>query len=474
MFPSFSREKLYVHAEIHPDDNLELPPSPRTGGSYTVSPSDHENSEEASDETSRPGILRHGEHTEDDTAVSSRPSRQVDYLSHDWREEDIWSSWRYIVTRRGEFSNSARLENASWRSWIKAKNNLKTISPESLNWLKDCDVTWLYGPLQSGLKDLHSTQSGPSSVSLSKTDSPANLNKKPILKRSMSEVMPQRPLSTASLLKQTTAAVEAHETRGILRPHLGCLATGYLAYPLSQRRLCGECSNAAPSTGPSGIASPNSKRKHIHFNEQVEQCIAVEVKGDDDDDDMGIDRYGDDSDLDDGAMMKRTKPKKRQLYRRKTLKSKAAEGMTIAMLPSTTLKYREDTPEPRETAMKHSRSPTVSPSSSQEILRPAKQPSELFFGEEEDDYTLDDALLGPSSGWSSPPAEGANGSLHRSTSSVSLCEAPTGMRRTPSGMFMPYEAGEASSTDGIFGHVMDTANTARDIAHVFWNVGWWK
>jgi hypothetical protein len=26
------------------------------------------------------------------------------------------------------------LENASWRTWMKAKNNLKTISPESLNW----------------------------------------------------------------------------------------------------------------------------------------------------------------------------------------------------------------------------------------------------------------------------------------------------------------------------------------------------
>ncbi|KAF4982974.1 hypothetical protein FDECE_17408 [Fusarium decemcellulare] len=477
MFPSFAQEKLYVHPEIRPeihhDDNLEPPPSPRTGDSYTVSPADHENSEEGSNDTSRPGTPEHAEHAEDDTAVSSRPSRQVDYLSHDWREEDIWSSWRYIVTRRGEFPNSARLENASWRTWMKAKNNLKTISPESLNWLKDCDVTWLYGPLQSGQTALHSTQTEPSSVSLSKTDSLVNLNKKPILKkRSMSEVMLQRSLSTASLLKQATAAVKAQETRGILRPRLGRSTTDYLAYPFSSRRLSGDSSSVAPSTESSGITSPNSERKHIHFNEQVEQCIAVEAKGDDEEEDVDTDRYGDDSDSDDGVMMKRMRSKKRPLSRRKTLKASSAEGKTIAMLPSTTLKYREDTPEPRETAMKHSRSPLMSPSSSQETLRPAKQSGKFFFGEEDDDDNLDDALLSP--GWSSPPPEAVNGGLHRSISSGSLCEEPAGMRRTPSGMFMPYEEGEAASADGIFGRVIDTVNTARDIAHVIWNVGWRK
>ncbi|KAJ3516734.1 hypothetical protein NM208_g14803 [Fusarium decemcellulare] len=477
MFPSFAQEKLYVHPEIRPeihhDDNLEPPPSPRTGDSYTVSPADHENSEEGSNDTSRPGTPEHAEHAEDDTAVSSRPSRQVDYLSHDWREEDIWSSWRYIVTRRGEFPNSARLENASWRTWMKAKNNLKTISPESLNWLKDCDVTWLYGPLQSGQTALHSTQTEPSSVSLSKTDSLVNLNKKPILKkRSMSEVMLQRSLSTASLLKQATAAVKAQETRGILRPRLGRSTTDYLAYPFSSRRLSGDSSSVAPSTESSGITSPNSERKHIHFNEQVEQCIAVEAKGDDEEEDVDTDRYGDDSDSDGGVMMKRMRSKKRPLSRRKTLKASSAEGKTIAMLPSTTLKYREDTPEPRETAMKHSRSPLMSPSSSQETLRPAKQSGKFFFGEEDDDDNLDDALLSP--GWSSPPPEAVNGGLHRSISSGSLCEEPAGMRRTPSGMFMPYEEGEAASADGIFGRVIDTVNTARDIAHVIWNVGWRK
>lgn len=70
----------------------------------------------------------------DDSLIEDEPSRHVDYLSHDWKEEDIWSSWRYVTSRRNDYSNGVRLENASWRTWAKAKHNLKTISPESLNW----------------------------------------------------------------------------------------------------------------------------------------------------------------------------------------------------------------------------------------------------------------------------------------------------------------------------------------------------
>jgi len=48
-----------------------------------------------------------------------------------------------------------------------------------------------------------------------------------------------------------------------------------------------------------------------------------------------------------------------------------------------------------------------------------------------------------------------------------------GLRRTPSGMFMPYEEDEDDVVAaGLFGRVVDTVNTARDIAHVIWNVGW--
>lgn len=70
----------------------------------------------------------------DDLNLKSEPTRHVDYLSHSWKEEDIWSSWRHIVAKRKVYSNWSRLENASWRTWTKFKYQLKTVSPETLNW----------------------------------------------------------------------------------------------------------------------------------------------------------------------------------------------------------------------------------------------------------------------------------------------------------------------------------------------------
>ncbi len=83
----------------------------------------------------------------DDQAIEDQPTRHVDYLSHQWKEEDIWSSWRYIVARRNVYSNSVRLENASWRTWSKSKYSLKTVSPEALNWY----AAYIYCPFGPSL-----------------------------------------------------------------------------------------------------------------------------------------------------------------------------------------------------------------------------------------------------------------------------------------------------------------------------------
>ncbi|RSL47954.1 hypothetical protein BHE90_016284 [Fusarium euwallaceae] len=423
MFPSFAQRKLRVHLGIHPGENPEPLSGIRTGNSDVVSHAGHVYSGEASDDISTPGIRGHGEQAEDDTAVASRPSHQVDYLSHDWREEDIWSSWRYVVARREELCNGARLENASWRAWTKVKNDLKTIPPESLNWLKICDVTWLYGPLQSGYKAVHSTQMEPSRVSLSKNDSYMDFNKKSILKkRSLSEAMLQRALLTASSLKQATAAPKSHGAKGMLHNHLDHSITHYLSYSLSQRRLYGEGGNIVLLTESSSITTPTSKRKKVYFNEHVKQCIAVEAKSDDDD-----------SDSNDAVMMKRIKTK-RSLPPQKALKSKPAGRKTIAMLPSTTLKYWEDILEPREMTMGNSRNSIISFSSSHEILQPTAQSRKLLSGEDKD--SLNDSLVRPSSCWSSLATEGAAG--------------------------------------GILDRVIGTINTACDIAHIIGNAGWTK
>lgn len=83
----------------------------------------------------------------DDIDVKDAPNEHVDYLTHKWAEDEISKSWKYVILRRKNVADSARLENASWRTWAQTRLGLKTISPEDLNWSKDSDVTWLYGPV---------------------------------------------------------------------------------------------------------------------------------------------------------------------------------------------------------------------------------------------------------------------------------------------------------------------------------------
>jgi hypothetical protein len=126
VFPSYDDVNYYEQVE-----DPEAPASPRdTGESYTVSPT----SNSTSTNISRADSPEPVERATDDTGVRIQPTRHVDYLSHNWKEEDIWSSWRHVISKRDVYSNSARLENASWRTWVKAKNKLKTVSPETLNW----------------------------------------------------------------------------------------------------------------------------------------------------------------------------------------------------------------------------------------------------------------------------------------------------------------------------------------------------
>ncbi|KAL7923199.1 heterokaryon incompatibility domain-containing protein [Trichoderma austrokoningii] len=253
------------------------------------------------------------EQAKDDTAASTRPRHNVDYLSQDWKKEDIWSSWRYITSNRDQFGNSARLENASWRNWIKVRNNLRTISPAKLNWLKDYDTTWLYGPLPCAEG---------SGVTLPKADS--DRDKKPILKKNnMLEFMSAHPSKQA---QETYEALKHGEDDA--------------ASCSSLQRNNQDASSLAASP------SPSPEHKHIHFNELVEQCISIDVMGDDEfEDDYDIYDY-DSSSSDDGIMMKPIRPKKRvPWYKKASRKPADLEGKIIAKLPPSYLRYRSHTPE---------------------------------------------------------------------------------------------------------------------------------
>jgi hypothetical protein len=257
----------------------------------------------------------------------------------------------------------------------------------------------------------------------------------------MSEIILQRPLSASSLLKQAAVAVRVSS---------------------------------------SGLASPSiGEKKCIHFNEQVEQCIALEIKGDDDEEpDLYAIHDCDNSDSDDGAVMMTRTNSKRKLTlmssRGATLQANFSGGSkTIAMLPSTTLKYRECTPESPETAMEHGSGfwNSCKLSSSQGTLRPS---SRILLGDdfEEDDVHMD----------RQPPSAFANckdsmavtqeqlHNLHTSRSFSSLNGDPPG---TPLCKFMPYEEDEDEVvSESLFEKVVDTINAAKDIAYVIRNVGW--
>ncbi|KAM6485840.1 hypothetical protein HDV62DRAFT_261237 [Trichoderma sp. SZMC 28011] len=435
LLPALAQEKPFTHPEIHSDYSLEPRWSPDGDDSCAEWPPEHESSDGGSNNTSRPGTPSLTEHAEDDAAVSIRPSRHVDYLSHDWKEEDIGPSWRYIVTRRADFPNNWRLENASWRAWMKVKNNLKTVSAESINWLKDSDVTWLYGPLQSATKLIYDTREERSSISQLKTDSQVNLNKKPILKkRSMSKITLQRPLSTTSLLDQAATTIQAQETQGILPPSNNRLGTvDDSANPFSSKRMSVDSSGLASPTESSGITSTSAKRRQIRFNEQVEQCIAVDVGADDKAEiEACPDRYGDNSDSDGGVILNRLRTKKQ------TSRLKSMEDKTISKLPSTTLKDRKDT--------RHSRSPPLSPSSSQETMLPSK-PSTGFLFDEDDD---EEAVLSPEM-------------LFVPTY---ISNDPIEMYRAYSGMLISNEKGDTTPDESVYGGALDKVDTTSRIPRV--------
>ncbi|KAI9691297.1 MAG: hypothetical protein M1820_009795 [Bogoriella megaspora] len=428
----------------------------------------------------------------DDTAVRIAPSQHVDYLSHNWQEEDILSSWRHITSNRKIFGERSRLENASWRTWAKSKYRLRTVSPETLNWLKESDVTWLYGPLQSASDRYQSHQNSEPASRISKSNS--FINKKPILKkRSMSEVMLQRSLSASSLIKQAAAAIQAQQSSqenprkyGLdqvrERPALGRASSDFITYTLTSLPPSRDTiEDFSSSQSSSGLATPeNSRDRHIRFDDTVEQCIAVDVKESDfDEEERWPYKDDDDESSDDGVVMMKQSNKKHS-FSNISSRSNSVSGTrpSIEKLPATKLKFKPDSPDilgrPQSSnPMFFGKKGHLSPSPSQETLRPSHPSSNFLLPPDEDEEE--------GVGWQ---PSGAFGDLRRDSLSPQhenvpplteehTNENPTGLRRTPSGMFMPYEEDEDDIVaNGLFGRVVDTVNTARDIAHVIWNVGW--
>lgn len=246
----------------------------------------------------------------DDTAVKHEPSRHVDYLSHNWKESDISASWRYIVLRRKDVANAARLENASWRTWTKAKYNLKTVAPESVNWLKDYDVTWLYGPLyDEPCQSYIMNNGGSASPTLynpeehQKTDTSSvaanTASTKPILKKkSVSQMMLSRPpLESRHSDDNNHMQMYLRHHNYRHRPRIDAPSTENISDSINRQYLSNPRHQAPASSSSisslsvtnnnnndtSSVSTSHKPERHIHFNDRVEQCRAVEYEDPPDD-----------------------------------------------------------------------------------------------------------------------------------------------------------------------------------------------
>lgn len=289
---------------------------------------------------------------QDDNDLVREPERHVDYLSHEWNEWDISQSWKYIILKKKkraeDLVNAARLENASWRTWAKARNHLKTVSPEIVNWSKDSDVTWLYGPIvrdrdDDDVSDVErgygSDDENSKRVAATKkivmTKTPASPTPKPILKkRTVSEILAENSewkLNEArkhiSEMKHASVVMdpyggESHDVyddydalaakvnaqyyrhgnqysdKGMADsqiidpntmqkvpqsvPEISHLDDGAQEYPESAQHIekpnsmsSAQISSALANLKSNLKSASSNKTRHIHFNDRVEQCMAL-------------------------------------------------------------------------------------------------------------------------------------------------------------------------------------------------------
>jgi hypothetical protein len=311
-----------------------------------------------------------------------------------------------------------------------------------------------------------------STSNLSKNNS--FLNKKPILKkRSVSELMLQKSLSNSSLIRQAAAAVQAQRSpyNGLSRR-----TSDYMTETYSSRATSRDGTDYFSSRSTSGFQSPaleQGERRHIRFDNKVEQCIAVEIKEGDYEDDEPVFEDHDDSSEDGVVMMRQTK--RRRSRQNMPRRSSTSDSKIIAKLPSTTLKDRIESPtldsQSHSLGTGSTWKPRLSPSPSVETLRPPNPAKNFLIEEEDEDEDSINQVSWIRGILREEPLDldASNDDNHKPKYDE---ERFGGLRRTESGMLMPVEEEDDARMGGLVGRVLDTVNTARDIAHVILNVGW--
>ncbi|KAG0217281.1 hypothetical protein BGX31_000294 [Mortierella sp. GBA43] len=225
-----------------------------------------------------------------------RPALAIDYLGNSWsNEDDIAASWKFMTKQKNDLINGLRLENASWRNWAKQRHNLKTVNPKTLNWLKDSDTTWLYGPLYKASIDefdlaRFGTQTipGGAKIPTSPTGLTDGCGLKPVLKH-----------KTASELFKADTLFHVQSDLKI------------------DRKIEPMCK------AEESLVIKQHRQPKLRFNDSVEQCVSVDT------DVLSDDEVIDEDEEDAGILMKISRHPARSIVRIKPTKLKAenTQGM---------------------------------------------------------------------------------------------------------------------------------------------------
>ncbi|KAG0235550.1 hypothetical protein BGW42_005163 [Actinomortierella wolfii] len=248
---------------------------------------------------------------------TNRPATAIDYLGNGWNnEDDIAASWKFMTKQKNDMINGLRLENASWRNWAKQRHNLKTVSPRTLNWLKDSDTTWLYGPLYKanidafdisrfGSKTPNAAETAPQLALSSSTSPPGETSQSPT---SQSSSTPTSPIYAGG---KRLKPVLKHRTASEL------FKADTLFHVQSDLRLSRRIEPY--SKAQETAVFKEHRQPKLRFNDSVEQCISIDTDAASDDE-----LHQEDEDEDAGILMRiSSKRPARSIVRIKPTKLKA-------------------------------------------------------------------------------------------------------------------------------------------------------
>ncbi|KAF9389666.1 hypothetical protein BGX21_011650 [Mortierella sp. AD011] len=178
----------------------------------------------------------------------NQPASAIDYLGNSWScEDDIAASWKFMTKQKHDLINGLRLENASWRNWAKKRHNLRTISPKALNWLKDSDTTWLYGPLYKGAIDAFDlSHYGSSTEPVKVASAPTTPTNGKVLKPALKHKTASELFKADTLFHVQSDLRLAH----IIKPNSKAIETAIYK---------------------------EHKQPKLRFNDSVEQCVSVNI-----------------------------------------------------------------------------------------------------------------------------------------------------------------------------------------------------